>query len=124
MNCWQRRRAACALPFCCRGRVEYALQHYATRALYGVLLEGGIRIFKYHQGFHHAKVAVVDGCWATMGSSNIDPFSLLLARGGQPSLSATSASPPNCAPASMQRCRPTRTNCGARTGNASPGCTA
>jgi len=63
-----------------QGRVEYALQHYATRALYGVLLEGGIRIFKYHQGFHHAKVAVVDGCWATVGSSNIDPFSLLLAR--------------------------------------------
>ena len=28
----------------------------------------------------HAKVAVVDCCWATVGSSNIDPFSLLLAR--------------------------------------------
>ena len=27
----------------------------------------------------HAKVAVIDG-WATVGSSNIDPFSLLLAR--------------------------------------------
>ena len=63
-----------------QGRVEYALQHYATQALYGVLLEGGIRIFEYHQGFHHAKVAVIDGCWATVGSSNIDPFSLLLAR--------------------------------------------
>ena len=28
----------------------------------------------------HAKVAVVDGHWATVGSSNIDPFSLLLSR--------------------------------------------
>ena len=28
----------------------------------------------------HAKVAVVDGHWATVGSSNLDPFSLLLAR--------------------------------------------
>jgi cardiolipin synthase len=28
----------------------------------------------------HAKVAVVDRHWATVGSSNIDPFSLLLAR--------------------------------------------
>ena len=28
----------------------------------------------------HAKVAVVDRQWATVGSSNIDPFSLLLAR--------------------------------------------
>jgi cardiolipin synthase len=28
----------------------------------------------------HSKVAVIDGTWATVGSSNIDPFSLLLAR--------------------------------------------
>jgi cardiolipin synthase len=28
----------------------------------------------------HAKVAVIDGHWATVGSSNIDPFSLLLAK--------------------------------------------
>jgi cardiolipin synthase len=27
----------------------------------------------------HAKVAVIDGHWATVGSSNLDPFSLLLA---------------------------------------------
>ncbi|MBK6632610.1 MAG: cardiolipin synthase ClsB [Betaproteobacteria bacterium] len=63
-----------------QGRVEYALQHYATQALYGALLEGGVRIFEYHRSFLHAKVAVVDGSWATVGSSNIDPFSLLLAR--------------------------------------------
>ena len=29
----------------------------------------------------HSKVAVIDQEWATVGSSNIDPFSLLLARG-------------------------------------------
>ena len=63
-----------------QGRVEYALQHYATQSLYGALLAGGIRIFEYHWSFLHAKVAVVDGSWATVGSSNIDPFSLLLAR--------------------------------------------
>ena len=28
----------------------------------------------------HAKVAVIDRYWATVGSSNIDPFSLLLAK--------------------------------------------
>ena len=65
-----------------QGRVEYALIHYATQALYRNLLEGGVRIFEYHAGFLHAKVAVVDDCWATVGSSNIDPFSLLLAREG------------------------------------------
>jgi cardiolipin synthase len=63
-----------------QGRVEYVLLHYASRALYGTFLDGGIEIHEYHKSFLHAKVAVVDGCWATVGSSNIDPFSLLLAR--------------------------------------------
>lgn len=63
-----------------QGRVEYLMQHYATRTLYERLLAAGVRIFEYRLGFLHAKVAVIDGCWATVGSSNIDPFSLLLAR--------------------------------------------
>ena len=63
-----------------QGQVEYALLHYATQALYGSLLDSGIRILEYRAGFLHAKVAVIDGAWATVGSSNIDPFSLLLAR--------------------------------------------
>ncbi len=63
-----------------QGRVEYLLLHYASRALYGVLLDAGVEIHEYHKSFLHAKVAVVDGHWATVGSSNIDPFSLLLAR--------------------------------------------
>jgi cardiolipin synthase len=63
-----------------QGRVEYRLMHYATRALYGRLLQAGVQIYEYHKSFLHAKVAVVDGHWATVGSSNIDPFSLLLAR--------------------------------------------
>lgn len=63
-----------------QGRVEYVLLHYASRALYGAFLDAGIEIHEYHKGFLHAKVAVIDGFWATVGSSNIDPFSLLLAR--------------------------------------------
>jgi cardiolipin synthase len=63
-----------------QGKVEYRLQHYATLALYGRLLAAGVEIFEYHASFMHAKVAVVDGEWATVGSFNIDPFSLLLAR--------------------------------------------
>ena len=63
-----------------QGRLEYFLAHYAQRALYGMLLEGGIEIIEYQDSFLHAKVAVIDGEWATVGSSNIDPFSLLLAR--------------------------------------------
>lgn len=63
-----------------QGHVEYRLLHYATQALYGKLLGAGIRIFEYRRSFLHAKVAVIDDSWATVGSSNIDPFSLLLAR--------------------------------------------
>jgi cardiolipin synthase A/B len=63
-----------------QGRVEYFLQHHATRALYGNLLDAGIEIYEYSKSLLHAKVAVIDGRWATVGSSNIDPFSLLLSR--------------------------------------------
>jgi cardiolipin synthase len=63
-----------------QGKVEYFLQHYASRALYGNFLDAGIDIYEYRKSFLHAKVAVIDGHWATVGSSNIDPFSLLLSR--------------------------------------------
>lgn len=63
-----------------QGRREYFLQHYASRALYDQLFNVGIEIAEYRASFLHAKVAVIDGQWATVGSSNIDPFSLLLAR--------------------------------------------
>ena len=63
-----------------QGRVEYRLLHYATQAIYSQLLANGVRLFEYHQSFLHAKVAVIDDDWATVGSSNIDPFSLLLAK--------------------------------------------
>ncbi|TMG89291.1 MAG: cardiolipin synthase ClsB [Betaproteobacteria bacterium] len=63
-----------------QARVEYLLLHFATRALYGQLLQAGIIIQEYHRSMLHAKVAVVDDHWATVGSSNIDPYSLLMAR--------------------------------------------
>lgn len=63
-----------------QGRVEFWIQHYATHALYDELLGSGVEIYEYQASYLHAKVAVVDGSWATVGSSNIDPYSLLLAR--------------------------------------------
>ncbi|MDH4285119.1 MAG: cardiolipin synthase ClsB, partial [Gallionellaceae bacterium] len=63
-----------------QGKVEYRLQHYAMLALYDELLAVGVEIYEYQASYLHAKVAVVDGCWATVGSSNIDPFSLWLGR--------------------------------------------
>jgi cardiolipin synthase len=62
-----------------QGKMEYRLLHYASHALYGSFLDAGIEIYEYHQSIMHAKVAVIDEHWATVGSSNLDPFSLLLA---------------------------------------------
>jgi len=59
---------------------DHPLQAYAARAFYGVLFAAGVEIYEYHQSALHAKVCVIDRRWATVGSSNIDPFSLLLAR--------------------------------------------
>jgi cardiolipin synthase len=63
-----------------QGRYEYFMQYHASRPVYGALLAAGVEIYEYSPSFHHAKVAVIDGYWATVGSSNLDPLSLLLAR--------------------------------------------
>ena len=63
-----------------QGRVEYRFQHYVTQGFYSDLLKTGVQVYEYLPGYLHAKVAVVDGRWATVGSSNLDPFSLLFAR--------------------------------------------
>jgi len=62
------------------GTYESFMQYHAARPVLGGLLAAGVEIHEYRAGFLHAKVAVVDGHWATVGSSNLDPLSLLLAR--------------------------------------------
>lgn len=62
-----------------QGKKEYWLLYYASKALYGSFLDAGIQIHEYHNSLMHAKVAVIDEQWSTVGSSNLDPFSLLLA---------------------------------------------
>lgn len=62
-----------------QGRSEYTLQFRACRSMYGALLAKGIEIYEYMPSYLHAKVAVIDGR-AMVGSANMDPFSLLLAR--------------------------------------------
>jgi cardiolipin synthase len=62
-----------------QGKIEYKIPHFGTLALYEELLRAGIEIIEYRSSFLHAKLALADQ-WVTVGSSNIDPFSLLLAR--------------------------------------------
>jgi cardiolipin synthase len=67
-----------------QGRYEYFMQYHAARPVYRQMLSAGVEIYEYEHSFLHAKVAVIDAHherpWATVGSSNLDPLSLLLAR--------------------------------------------
>ncbi len=61
-----------------QGKIDYRIAAVAARVLYDELRSHGVHIYEYTPAFLHAKVAVVDDDWATVGSSNIDPLSLLL----------------------------------------------
>jgi cardiolipin synthase len=61
-----------------QGKLDYRFAGLAASVLYDELLSRGVRIFEYMPAFLHAKVALADDDWATVGSSNIDPLSLLL----------------------------------------------
>ena len=61
-----------------QGKIDYRIAGVAARVLYDELLAKGVRIYEYTPAYLHAKMAVVDDEWATLGSSNIDPLSLLL----------------------------------------------
>lgn len=74
------RKRGVAVTLLLQGRIEYWLLHHACQAVYPQLLSEGVSIVEYRKSFLHAKVAVIDKDWATVGSSNIDPFSLMLAR--------------------------------------------
>lgn len=63
-----------------QGLTDHPVMQYAARALFGAFLEAGIEIHEYTRSELHAKVVVFDGVIASVGSSNIDPFSLVLAQ--------------------------------------------
>jgi cardiolipin synthase len=63
-----------------QGRYENFFQYRAARPVYQKLIDAGVDIREYAPSALHAKVAVVDQVWATVGSTNLDPLSLLLAR--------------------------------------------
>ncbi len=67
-----------------QGRYESFMKFHVFRPVYSALLAAGVEIHEYTASFLHAKVAVIDAHhdrpWATVGSSNLDPLSLLMAR--------------------------------------------
>lgn len=61
-----------------QGEPDMPIVTTAGRLLYDQLLNAGVHIFEYCERPLHGKVAVIDGNWATVGSSNLDPLSLAL----------------------------------------------
>jgi cardiolipin synthase len=57
---------------------QFKLQDAVAHSFYPKLLEAGVKLVEYRHTQLHAKVAVADGDWATVGSSNIDGLSLFL----------------------------------------------
>jgi cardiolipin synthase A/B len=57
---------------------DVRIARVAARLLYESLMKDGVTIHEYCRRDMHCKVAVVDGIWTTVGSTNLDPLSLSL----------------------------------------------
>jgi cardiolipin synthase len=71
------RRRGATVQLLLAGRTDVRSVQYASRALYAPLMRHGIEIYEWTQRVLHAKVAVIDGCWCSIGSYNLNRRSLL-----------------------------------------------
>ena len=70
-RCREARRATCASwwPAC---RNDNVVARLNSVRLYGALLEAGVEMLEYNRTMLHHKTMVVDGLWATVGTTNFD----------------------------------------------------
>jgi cardiolipin synthase len=59
------------------GTSDSSLALSAARYNYSELLQAGVKIYEHRKALLHAKTAVIDGVWSTVGSTNLDYWSLL-----------------------------------------------
>ncbi|ALK96494.1 cardiolipin synthase [Massilia sp. WF1] len=59
------------------GVSDHSLIRYAGQGFYDQLLKAGVKIFELQVAVLHAKTAVIDSGWSTIGSANIDRRSFL-----------------------------------------------
>ena len=57
---------------------DSAIVQHASHHRFGALLEKGVRIFEFRKTLNHQKVIIVDGLWASVGSTNFDDRSFEL----------------------------------------------
>lgn len=58
------------------GRSDVEIVRHASRAVWSRLMKHGVRIFEWYDNVMHAKSAVIDGEWSTIGTFNLDAWSL------------------------------------------------
>jgi cardiolipin synthase len=54
------------------GTIDHKFVRQASRATWGPLLQAGVKIYEYRPALLHSKTIVIDGMWATVGSTNLD----------------------------------------------------
>lgn len=54
------------------GFTDFWAPVYAGRSHYEELLDAGVRVHEWHEALMHAKTAVIDGVWSSVGSTNLD----------------------------------------------------
>lgn len=54
------------------GETDVRFVLYVSRGLYASLLKAGVRIYEWNERVLHAKTAVIDGEWCTVGSANLN----------------------------------------------------
>jgi cardiolipin synthase len=60
------------------GAIDRNIVRAASRRNYGPFLRAGVELYEYHAALLHAKTMVIDGMWATIGSTNLDNRSFAL----------------------------------------------
>ncbi|CAG0992955.1 partial cardiolipin synthase A/B, partial [Geobacteraceae bacterium] len=59
------------------GTTDSQLALHAQRYHYSVLLKSGVKVYEHSTSLLHAKTAVIDKVWSTVGSTNMDFLSML-----------------------------------------------
>ncbi|KUE74219.1 hypothetical protein AUQ37_05360 [Candidatus Methanomethylophilus sp. 1R26] len=57
---------------------DHMFVYWGNRFSASRLMDAGVKVYEYHNGFIHAKTAVGDGYWCSVGSANMDPRSMNL----------------------------------------------
>lgn len=57
---------------------DHPFVYWANRKYASMVMEDGVKVYEYHDGFIHSKTMVVDGHWCSVGSANFDDRSMRL----------------------------------------------